>query len=67
MEGGLGRRFLKEVYDKIVRLKLLAEDAKMPETHVYDNETILCIIQSIPSPNNLTEELWVRKWEHSKY
>jgi len=39
-----------EVYDKIVRLKMQAEDGKMRETDVADTQTLLRIIQSIPSP-----------------
>lgn len=43
-----------EVYEKIVRLKMQAEDGKMRETDVADTETLLRLIQSIPSlpPNN---------------
>src|SRR5436190_259442 len=39
-----------EVYEKIVRLKMQAEDGKMRETDAADTETLLRIIQSIPSP-----------------
>ena len=39
-----------EAYEKIVRLKLRAEDGKMRETDVADTQTLLRIIQSIPSP-----------------
>jgi DNA-damage-inducible protein D len=40
-----------EVYEEIVRLKLMAEDGKMRETDVADTQSLLRIIQSIPSPN----------------
>ncbi len=39
-----------EVYEKIVRLKMKAEDGKSRETNVADTETLLRLIQSIPSP-----------------
>ena len=39
-----------EVYEKIVRLKMQAEDGKMRETDGADTEALLRIIQSIPSP-----------------
>ena len=39
-----------KAYEKIVRLKMLAEDAKNRETDTADTETLLRIIQSIPSP-----------------
>lgn len=40
-----------EVYEKIVQLKLLAEDGKLRETDVADTEVLFRLIQSIPSPN----------------
>jgi DNA-damage-inducible protein D len=40
-----------EVYEKIVRLKMKADDGKMRDTDTADTETIFRIIQSIPSPN----------------
>ncbi|WP_207924546.1 BRO-N domain-containing protein [Pedobacter changchengzhani] len=39
-----------EVYDKIVRLKMKAEDGKMRDTDIADTETLLRLIQSVPSP-----------------
>ena len=39
-----------EVYEKIVRFKMLAEDGRNRETDVADTETLLRLIQSIPSP-----------------
>ncbi len=50
-----------EVYDKIVRLKMIAEDKKMRETDVADTETMLRIIQSIPSPKAEPFKLWLAK------
>jgi len=40
-----------EVSEKIGQLKMLAPDGKMRETDVADVETILRLIQSVPSPN----------------
>jgi hypothetical protein len=39
-----------EAYEKIVRLKMEAPDGKMRDTDVADTETLLRLIQSIPSP-----------------
>jgi hypothetical protein len=39
-----------QAYDKIVQLKMLADDGKMRETDTADTETIFRLIQSIPSP-----------------
>jgi DNA-damage-inducible protein D len=50
-----------EVYDKIVRLKLPAEDGKMRETDVADTETLLRLIQSIPSPKAEPFKQWLAK------
>lgn len=50
-----------EVYDKIVRLKMLAEDGKNRLTDVADTETLLRIIQSIPSPKAEPFKLWLAK------
>ena len=49
------------MYDKIVRLKLTAEDGKMRETDVADTETLLRIIQSIPSPKAEPFKQWLAK------
>jgi hypothetical protein len=45
------------VYDKIVRLKLPAEDGKMRETDVADTETLLRLIQSISFINNFASDV----------
>jgi len=50
-----------EVYDKIVQLKLEAEDGKMRETDVADTETLLRLIQSIPSPKAEPFKQWLAK------
>lgn len=50
-----------EVYEKIVRLKMLAEDGKMRETDVSDTKTLLRIIQSIPSPKAEPFKQWLAK------
>jgi len=49
------------VYEKIVRLKLMAEDGKMRETDVADTLSLLRIIQSIPSPNAEPFKHWLAK------
>jgi len=50
-----------EVYDKIVRLKMQAEDGKMRETDVADTQSLLRIIQSIPSPKAEPFKQWLAK------
>jgi len=50
-----------EVYEKIVRLKLMAEDGKMRETDVADTLSLLRIIHSIPSPNAEPFKQWLAK------
>ena len=50
-----------EVYEKIVRLKMQAEDGKQRETDVADTETLLRIIQSIPSPKAEPFKQWLAK------
>ena len=39
-----------QLYEKIVQLKMIAEDGKMRLTDVADAEQLLRVIQSIPSP-----------------
>ena len=39
-----------EVYDNIVRLKMVASDGKRRETDCFNTEDLLRTIQSIPSP-----------------
>jgi len=50
-----------EVYEKIVRLKMPAEVGKSRETDVADTETLLRLIQSIPSPKAEPFKLWLAK------
>ncbi|NVO11396.1 MAG: Bro-N domain-containing protein [Bacteroidales bacterium] len=50
-----------EAYEKIVRLKMLAEDGKSRETDTADTETLLRIIQSIPSPKAEPFKQWLAK------
>jgi DNA-damage-inducible protein D len=50
-----------EAYEKIVRLKMLAEDGKNRETDTADTETLLRIIQSIPSPKAEPFKQWLAK------
>ncbi len=50
-----------EVYEKIVRLKMLAEDGKMRETDCANTETVFRIIQSIPSPKAEPFKRWLAK------
>lgn len=60
----LKNRLLKEwseVVTKCNQLKLLAEDWKMRETDVAGVETLLRIIQSIPSPKAEPIKLWLAK------
>ena len=40
-----------QTYEKIVRLKMLAPDGKLRVTDAGDRETVLRIVQSIPSPH----------------
>lgn len=50
-----------EPYDKIVQLKLIAEDGKMRETDCADTELLLRIIQSIPSKKAEPFKIWLAK------
>jgi hypothetical protein len=50
-----------EVYEKIVRLKMKAPDEKMRLTDVGDTETILRLIQSIPSPKAEPLKQWLAR------
>jgi DNA-damage-inducible protein D len=48
-------------YEKIVRLKLPAPDGKQRETDCADTETLLRIIQSIPSPKAEPFKRWLAR------
>ena len=50
-----------EAYEKIVRLKMPAEDGKSRETDVADTETLLRLIQSIPSLKAEPFKQWLAK------
>ncbi len=50
-----------ELYEKIVQLKLLASDGKNYMTDCADTETMLRIIQSIPSPKAEPFKTWLAK------
>jgi hypothetical protein len=50
-----------EVLEKVQQLKMLASDGKMRTTDVADTETILRIIQSIPSPKAEPFKRWLAK------
>ncbi len=50
-----------EVYEKIVRLKMVAPDGKRYLSDAGDTETIFRIIQTIPSPNAEPFKLWLAK------
>ena len=48
-----------QAYDKIVRLKLTAPDGKQRETDCANTESLLRIIQSIPSPKAEPFKRWL--------
>jgi hypothetical protein len=50
-----------ELSQKLGQLKMQAEDGKMRETDVADTETLLRIIQSIPSPKAEPFKQWLAK------
>jgi DNA-damage-inducible protein D len=50
-----------QLYDKIVQLKLTANDGKMRETETADTETMFRVIQSIPSPKAEPFKRWLAR------
>ncbi len=50
-----------EVYEKIVRLKMIAPDGKQRDTDCFSTEDLLRVIQSIPSPKAEPFKLWFAK------
>lgn len=50
-----------EVYDKIVRLKMVAPDGKLRDTDCFSTENLLRLIQSIPSPKAEPFKVWLAK------
>lgn len=60
----LKRRLTEEgsqLYEKIVRLKMKAQDGKMRLADTLDTEGILRLIESIPSPKAEPFKLWLAK------
>ncbi|MDR0912809.1 MAG: Bro-N domain-containing protein [Methanobrevibacter sp.] len=60
----LKQRLIKEGNETVTncdRLKMLSADGKMRNTDVADTETLLRLIQSIPSPNAEPFKLWLAK------
>jgi BRO family, N-terminal domain len=55
-----------EVVTKCYQLKLKAEDGKMRKTDVADTETLLRLIQSIPSPKAEPFKLWLAQAGHER-
>lgn len=49
------------MYEKIVRLKMIAPDGKQRETDCFSTENLLRVIQSIPSPKAEPLKLWLAK------
>lgn len=50
-----------ELSEKIGQLKMVAEDGRKRETDVADTETVLRLIQSIPSPKAEPFKLWLAR------
>jgi hypothetical protein len=48
-----------QAYDKIVHLKMIAEDGKNRVTDTADTETMLRLIQSVPSPKAEPFKQWL--------
>ncbi len=51
----------EQPYEKVVRLKLTAPDGKKRETDCATAETLLRLVQSIPSPKAEPIKLWLAK------
>jgi hypothetical protein len=50
-----------QVYEKIVQLKIVANDGKLRDTDMADTENLFRLIQSIPSPKAEPFKLWLAK------
>ena len=50
-----------ELYEKIVRFKMKAQDGKMRETDTLDTKGIFRLIESIPSPKAEPFKMWLAK------
>ena len=61
----LKKRLMKEgyseLYEKIVQLKMIANDGKLRETDCVDTETLFRLIQSIPSKKAEPFKIWLAK------
>ena len=55
-----------ELYEKIVRLKMKAQDGKMRETDTLDTEGIFRLIESVPSPKAEPFKIWLAKLGRQK-
>ena len=55
-----------EVHEKIVQLKMRAQDGKMRETDTLDTEGIFRLIESVPSPKAEPFKLWLAKLGREK-
>lgn len=52
-----------ELYDNIVRLKMVSKDGKMRETDTLDTEGVFRLIESIPSPKAEPFKMWLASLE----
>lgn len=50
-----------QLYEKIVQLKLVSSDGKKYRTDVADTETLLRLVQSVPSPRAEPFKVWLAK------
>ena len=55
-----------QLYEKIVQLKMEAPDGKLRETDCANAETLLRLIQSIPSPKAEPFKIWLAKVGHER-
>ena len=55
-----------ELYEKIVRLKMKAQDGKMRETDTLDTEGIFRLIESVTSPKAEPFKIWLAKLGRQK-
>jgi hypothetical protein len=55
------------LYEKIVQLKLVSSDGKKYLSDTGNTETILRIIQSIPSPNAEPLKRWLASLGNEKF
>jgi hypothetical protein len=66
----LAERLRKEGSESVTKchqLKLLASDGKYYSTDVADTETILRLVQSIPSPNAEPLKLWLARVGYERF